>query len=279
MCPEDSDFLLINNTTEDNTIVEYFDSEEDEDLAKFAEIVKTKPNCNQKHFIVYRGDDYCAVETDNVENTYVFSSTREPFIMSKLVEGLETIDTLIEEDKRFKAMLAKHVPQPGFKLRDANGEIIPDGKGFSLQIVGDPEEVLDKEDDEDTEGLPEEEKLYDDDWLFAFSDSTEEYGYALCASPGNGDIFECETIDDIVYLKHEGGYLYFPTDSNSSSIYIGKAVPTKEQRIEIYYDDDGDIYLTAFEGSNYVDCDWIKCSFGVIGIYGSTKPMKLRIHM
>ncbi|KAJ2553583.1 hypothetical protein IWW35_001738, partial [Coemansia sp. RSA 1878] len=175
MCPEDSDFLLINNTTEDNTIVEYFDSEEDKDLAKFAEIVKTKPNCNQKHFIVYRGDDYCAVETDNVENTYVFSSTREPFIMSKLVEGLETIDTLIEEDKRFKAMLAKHVPQPGFKLRDANGEIIPDGKGFSLQIVGDPEEVLDKGDDEDTEGLPEEEKLYDDDWLFAFSDSTEEY--------------------------------------------------------------------------------------------------------
>ncbi|KAJ2499523.1 hypothetical protein GGH96_003444 [Coemansia sp. RSA 1972] len=246
MRPEDLDSLYLDNDISDNRIVEYFDSKDDIDLTKFAEIVKTKPNCNQKHFIVNKGDGYCAVETDNVGNTYVFSSNREPLVISKLVEGSETIDTLIEEDKRFNAMLAKHVPKPGFKLRDANGEIIPDGKGFSLQIVNDSEEVLDEE---ETKGLSKEDILYRyNDWLVAFSDSIEAYGYPLYAQPGNADIFECETIDDIVYLKHEGGYLYFATDSNSGSIYIGKAVPTKEQRIEIYYDDDGDIYLTALEG-------------------------------
>ncbi|KAJ2665979.1 hypothetical protein IW148_001337 [Coemansia sp. RSA 1199] len=277
MRPEDSCSLHLDNNINDNTIVEYFDSKDDIDLAKFAEIVKTKPNCNQKHFIVYKGDEHRAVDTDNVKNTYIFSSDLESWVVSMLAAETETIDTLIEEGKRFEAMLAKHVPRPGFKLRDANGEVIPDGKGFSLQILGDPEEVLDEE---DTDGLPMEERLYDNkDWLAAFSDSIQANGYPLCALLDNGDIFESETIDDIVYLKHEGGYLYFDIDGETNDIFIGKTVPTKEQRVQIHYDDDGDIYLTVLGGGNYVTCDWIKCSFGAVGIYGSATPMKLRIHM
>ncbi|KAJ2233657.1 hypothetical protein GGH97_005881, partial [Coemansia sp. RSA 475] len=231
MCPEDSDFLLINNTTEDNTIVEYFDSEEDVDLAKFAEIVKSKPNCVQKHFIVNKGNDYCAVETDSVENSYVFSVRLKYRIVSTLAAGTATIESFIEEDKRLENKLAKPERQPGFKLRDANGEIIPDGIKFALQILRDREEELDGEDEDEPEGLSKEELFYcNKDWVGVNSYMDDGKDYFLCAQESNYVSFECETIDDIVYLKHNGGYFYFDIDNKSSGIFIGKAVPTKEQR-------------------------------------------------
>ncbi|KAJ2500931.1 hypothetical protein GGH96_002345 [Coemansia sp. RSA 1972] len=107
VCSEGSDSLNLNNLTEENTIVEYFDSEDVVDFAKFAEIVKTKPNCVQKHFIVNKGYEYCAVETDNVELTYAFSSIRRYQFVPKLAEGSVTIDMLIEKDKRLEDMAIK----------------------------------------------------------------------------------------------------------------------------------------------------------------------------
>ncbi|KAJ2139027.1 hypothetical protein IW139_002862 [Coemansia sp. RSA 353] len=280
VCSKGSDSLGLTNATEDNTIVEYFDSEEDEDLAKFAEIVKTKPNCNQKHFIVYRGDDYCAVETDNVQNIYVFSSILRYQVLPKLVAGTETIDTLIDGDRNLENKLAKPDRQPGFKLRDSSGEIIPDGIKFALQILRDREEELDGEDEDEPEGLSKEELFYcNKDWVGVNSYMDDGKDYFLCAQESNYVSFECETIDDIVYLKHDGGYFYFDIDNKSSGIFIGKAVPTKEQRVQIHYTNDGDICLTAWGGRVYVACNWVKSAYGVVGIYGSTTPMKLRIHM
>ncbi|KAJ2470357.1 hypothetical protein IWW56_006548, partial [Coemansia sp. RSA 2131] len=146
--------------TEGNTIVEYFDSEENVDLAKFAEIVKSKPNCVQKHFIVCEGTEYCAVETDNVELTYVFSSRLKRRFAPKLAAGTVTIDMLIEEDKRLEDLAIKLESQPGFKLRDSNGKVIPDGKEFAIQILPNPEEESDEKDEEETEGLSKEELLF-----------------------------------------------------------------------------------------------------------------------
>ncbi|KAJ2211661.1 hypothetical protein IW143_004003, partial [Coemansia sp. RSA 520] len=143
-----SDSLNLDNSTESNTIVEYFDSEEDVDLAKLADIVKSKPYCVQKHFIVYNGTEYCAVETDNVENTYIFSLKHRSSIVPKLTAGTATIDAFIEYDKHMEDMAKKLETQPGFKLRDSNGKVIPDGKEFAIQILSDPEDEL----DEDTEG-------------------------------------------------------------------------------------------------------------------------------
>ncbi|KAJ1851283.1 hypothetical protein IW147_004495 [Coemansia sp. RSA 720] len=279
-----SDSLGLTNATEDNTIVKYFDSEEDVDLTKFAEIVKNKPNCVRKHFIVNKGDEYRAVETDNVKNTYVFSGRLKYRIVSKLAAGTATIDTFIEEDKRLEEGFAKPERQPGFKLRDTNGEIIPDGITFALQILRGREEESDEEDEEETEGLSKDELLYrNKDWVGVNSFMNDGKDHFLCGQVDGGDSFECETIDNIVYLKYDGGYFYFDNDGETNDIFIGKAVPTKEQRVQIHYSDDGDICLTGWGGRVYVACEWVKCSYGAIGLddreeqlrWGS--PMKLRI--
>ncbi|KAJ2475192.1 hypothetical protein IWW56_005532, partial [Coemansia sp. RSA 2131] len=278
-----SDSLRLNNGTEDNTIVEYFDSENDVDLAKFAEIVKSKPYCVQKHFIINKGNEYRAVETDNVENTYVFSSRHKSWIVPKLTAGTATIDTFIEEDKRLEEGFAKPERQPGFKLRDSNGKIISDGITFALQIQCGREEDED-EDEEDTEGLSKEELLYHNkDWVGVNSFINDGKDHFLCGQVDGGGSFECETIDDIVYLKHGGGYLHFGIDGEINDIFIGKSVPTKEQRVQIHYTDDGDICLTGWGGRVYVACDWVKSAYGAIGLEDREEqlhwqsPMKLRI--
>ncbi|KAJ1851338.1 hypothetical protein GGH12_006006, partial [Coemansia sp. RSA 1822] len=160
VCSVGSGSLHLDNRTEENTIVEYFDSEDVVDLAKFAEIVKSKPNCVQKHFIVCEGTEYCAVETDNVENTYIFSSRLKYRFVPKLAAGTATIDMFIEKDKLLGDRATKLDGQSGFKLCDTNGEIIPDGKEFAIQILRDSEDKLDEEYEEETEGLSEEELLF-----------------------------------------------------------------------------------------------------------------------
>ncbi|KAJ2271755.1 hypothetical protein J3F81_003340 [Coemansia sp. RSA 371] len=284
VCSKGSDSLGLTNATEDNTIVEYFDSEEDVDLAKFAKIVKSKPNCVQKHFIVNKGDDYCAVETDSVKNSYVFSVRLKYRIVSTLAAGTATIESFIEEDKRLENKLAKPERQPGFKLRDADGEIIPDGIKFALQILRDREEDENDEDEDETEGLSKEELLYHNkDWIGVNSFMNDGKDHFLCGNVDYHNSFECETIDDIVYLKHDGRYFYFDIDGETNDIFIGKAVPAKDQRVQIHYTDDSNICLTGWGGRVYVACEWVKCSYGAIGLdnreeqlrWGS--PMKLRI--
>ncbi|KAJ2269044.1 hypothetical protein EV176_004743, partial [Coemansia sp. RSA 451] len=154
-----------------------------------------------------------------------------------LAVGEASIDEFIEQDKRLENGFAKPERQAGFKLRDANGEIIPDGIKFVLQILRNPEEDENEEDDEDTEGLSKEELLYyNKDWIGINSLMNDGKDYFLHSQECKADSFECETIDDIVYLKHDGGYFYFDIDNKFSGIFIGKAVPTKEQRVQIHYD-------------------------------------------
>ncbi|KAJ2500929.1 hypothetical protein GGH96_002343 [Coemansia sp. RSA 1972] len=281
VCSEDSHALRHNDTTEDNTIVEYFDIGDDVDLAKLAAVVKSKPNCVQKHFIVNKGNEYRAVETDNVENTYVFSFRRRSLIVPALAAGTTTFDTLIEEYKHLEDKLAKPERQPGFKLRDGNGEIIPDGKEFAIQILRDREEG-----EEETEGPSEEEPFFDNkDWIGVNSYMNDGKDYFLFGQLEGGDSFECETIDGIVYLKHDGKYLYFDIYDETDYIFIGKAIPMKEQRVQIHYTDDGDICLTGWGGRDYATCEWIKGSYGSIQIEDTVRhtqwmsPMKLRLAM
>ncbi|KAJ2476245.1 hypothetical protein IWW56_005024 [Coemansia sp. RSA 2131] len=273
VCSVGSDSLHLNSGTEENTIVEYFDSEDVVDLAKFAEIVKSKPNCVQKHFIVNKGTEYYAVETDNVENTYIFSLRHRSCIVLKLAAGTATFDTLIEEYKRLEDKLAKPERQPGFKLRDSNGKIIPDGKEFAIHILNDPEDELDEE---ETEGFSSGElPCYNNDWIAINSYMNDGKDYFLFGKPDGGDSFECETIDDIVYLKHSGRYLYFDIDGETDYIFIGKAVPAKEQRIQIHYTDDGYICLTAWGGRVYATCEWVKASYGAVQIVDTVENIQL----
>ncbi|KAJ1866060.1 hypothetical protein LPJ78_002156 [Coemansia sp. RSA 989] len=277
-----SDTLLYNNATEANTIVEYFDSDDDMDLARFVEAVKSKPHCVQKYFIVNRGNEYRAVETDNVKNTYVFSSRLKYRIVSTLASGEATIETFVEEDKNLENKLAKPERLSGFKLRDSEGNVVSDGEIFALQILGSRDGY--ESDEKLPENMTEEELVfYGKDWVDINSCMDDGRDYFLFGHPDSGVTFTCETIDDIVYLKHEDKYLYNDPEGETNDIFIGNGVPTKEQRIQIHYNDDGDIMLTAWGGRIYAMCDWVKCSYGAIMFNGIEEqlrwgsPMSLRI--
>ncbi|KAJ1851934.1 hypothetical protein GGH12_002527 [Coemansia sp. RSA 1822] len=277
VCSVGSNSLHLDNRTEENTIVEYFDSEDVVDLAKFAEIVKSKPNCVQKHFIVNKGTEYCAVETDNVKNTYIISSIRRYQFVPKLAAGTATIDTFIDYDKHLEDMATKLESQPGFKLRDSNGKVIPDGKEFAIQILNDPEEYLNEEDMEDIYGHTSIDPLFrGKEWIGIYDGYGNSGDDFLYGQTDGGDSFECETIDDIVYLKYDGEYLFFD-DDKSDKIFIGKAVPAKEQRIQIHCDDNGDIWLTKWDSSAFFTCEWIKCAYGAIYLCEYDIPQKFRL--
>ncbi|KAJ2226882.1 hypothetical protein EV180_002722 [Coemansia sp. RSA 518] len=284
VCSEDPHALRHYKVTEVNSILEYFDSKEDVDLAKLAEIVKSKPYCVQKYFIINKGTEYRAVETNNVENTFIFNFEHRSSIVQALAAGTATFDTLIENYKHLENKLANPERQAGFKLRDSNGKVIPDGKEFAIQILSDPEE---ESDEEEKEGFSSGElPFHNKDWIAINSYMEDGNDYFLFGQPNDGDVFECETIGDIVYLKHNGGYLYFDIDDDQSDyICIGKAVPTKERRIQIHYTDDGYICLTAWGGRVCVTCDWIKGSYGSVQVEDTVEsfewvsPMKLHLAM
>ncbi|KAJ2122204.1 hypothetical protein IW147_003616 [Coemansia sp. RSA 720] len=258
VCSVGSDSLHLDNSVEENTIVEYFDSEDVVDLAKFAEIVKYKPNCVQKHFIVNKGTEYQFVP--------------------KLAAGTATIDTFIDYDKHLEDMATKLESQPGFKLRDSNGKVIPDGKEFAIQILNDPEEYLNEEDMEDIYGHTSIDPLFrGKEWIGIYDGYGNSGDDFLYGQTDGGDSFECETIDDIVYLKQGSEYLSFDADNTRGLIFIGKAVPAKEQRIQIHCDDNGDIWLTEWDGSASVVCEWVKCSYGAIELFECDIPQKFRL--
>ncbi|KAJ2498821.1 hypothetical protein GGH96_004037 [Coemansia sp. RSA 1972] len=270
VCSDNLDKLHINNVTKNHTIVEYFDSEDDVNLAKFAEIVKSKPDCVQKHFIVYKDNEHRAVETDNVKNTFVISSSLENRAVLRLTTGKATIDTLIEEEKNVEDEYANPERQPGFKLRSANGKVVPNGGTFCLEILRDSDdcEVLSEEEDEDN--------CYNNDWVAVNNYMGDGKDYFLFGQLEYGESFGCETIDGIVYLKYGDGYLYFDIDDGIDYIFIGKAVPAKEQRVQIHYAKDGNIHLTRWGCRNYVSCEWVKSSYGAIG-FGGSNAMKLQL--
>ncbi|KAJ2323186.1 hypothetical protein IWW51_003880 [Coemansia sp. RSA 2702] len=280
----DAECLYCNNATEDNTIVKYFDTDEDVNLAKFAKIVKSNPNCVHSHFIVNIGDKYRAVETDNVENTYVFSAALKYRIVDSLAKGTTSIEALIEEERNIDSKRPNPERQSGFKLCDSNGNIIADGETFALQILR-REESDESEMDEDVKaGLSDKELLfYRKDFVGINSFMNDGNDHFLCGQVDYGTDFECETIDDIVYLKHGDKYFYNDLDSETNDIFISEKVPTKEQRIQIHYSDDGDIMLSAWGGRLYAICDWVKGSYGAIGFFATESqlrwgsPMKLRI--
>ncbi|KAJ2159533.1 hypothetical protein GGF46_002942 [Coemansia sp. RSA 552] len=179
---KDADCLPPRNATEDNTIVEYFEHEED--LPKFAEIVKSKEHCVQTYFIVNKGSEYRAVETNNIENTYTFSATLKYRIVNALAAGTATIQTYIDEDAQ---------------------------------------------------------------------------------------------------MAHGDKYLYEDVGGETNDIFLSKEVPPKERRIQIHYADDGSIMLTGWGRNGYAYCDWVKCSYGAIGLEEDEdrirwwSPMKLQI--
>ncbi|KAJ2077550.1 hypothetical protein H4R24_005069 [Coemansia sp. RSA 988] len=282
-CSKDADCLNQLNVAEYNTIVEYF-GDDDEDLAKFASIVKGKRACMRHFFVVCKGPDYCAVDVDNVENTYSFTSVLKYQTISHLAGGTKTIQQLVEEEiTRKKERRPDPKRMPGFKLRDIDGKEIMDKEEFALEIPRDYDDESDDEEYADAENGANK-SLYDGkDWVDINSYMDDGNDHFLSAHPDGGEIFHCVTIDNICYLKCGEKYLYTDPEHEMDYIFVSTEIPTKEKRVQIHYMNDGTISLTRWGGNVFYNCEWVKCSYGAIGINGDNEelhwrdPMKLHI--
>ncbi|KAJ2453929.1 hypothetical protein EV183_001885 [Coemansia sp. RSA 2336] len=280
VCGYDSDDFNLNSPADDNTIVEYFDS--DIDFAKFARVVKDKPHCVQAYFIVNIGQTYHAVKTDDVSVKYTFDKHIKYQVVELLVQKSVAIEELIEKNDMLVKAKADADSTP-FQLRDSEGNVVANGTKFSLQIIDKWEEDEDI-DEEDLANLTEYELLYHNrEWLSFNPFSDPERGYTVGCLYENGSEFTCETIDGTVYLKFEDMYFYNDLDNNEYDLFVGKDVPAKRQRVRIEYTEDGDLILSSWESRVAASNEFLKASCGVVTFevretpfYGRS-PMKLRI--
>ncbi|PIA17699.1 hypothetical protein COEREDRAFT_80375 [Coemansia reversa NRRL 1564] len=282
---KDADCLNQFNITENNTIVEYFEDDEDEDLNKFASIVKGKHACMGSFFIVNKGFDYRAVDVDDVKNIYSFTRVLKYSAISCLAEGTKTIQQLIEEE-----ILRKKERRPNperlsdFKLRDIDGNEVMDKEKFALEIPRDDDDnTEDGEESADTDNHGVEGIYEGKDWVNINSYMQDGNDHFLSAHPDGGEIFHCVTIDNICYLKCGDKYLYTDPDHEMDYIFVNNGIPTKEKCVQIHYMNDGTIALTRWGGNVFYNCEWVKCSYGAIGLNSDNEelywrePMKLRI--
>ncbi|KAJ2851918.1 hypothetical protein IWW36_000691 [Coemansia brasiliensis] len=282
VCADDSDDFNFNSPADDNTIVEYFDSDKDIDFVKFAGVVKNKPHCAQDYFIINLGRTYHAIKTDDVSTRFTFDKDVKYQVIELLVKKSASVEELNEKnDDLLKGSKANTDSSP-FQLRDSDGNVVADGTKFSLQIIDKWEEDEDI-DDEDLANLTEEELLYHNrEWL-AFNEFCPDDRHTIACLYEHGSEFTCETIDDIVYLKYKDMYFYNDIDNNQYDLFVGEDVPTKKQRVRIEYTEEGDFILRSWE-SHVLACNqFLKSSCGVVEFqvretpYYDHSPMKLRI--
>ncbi|KAJ2795457.1 hypothetical protein H4R20_005869, partial [Coemansia guatemalensis] len=169
-------------------------------------------------------------------------------------------------------------------LRDMDGKEIMDEEEFELAILRNDDDNTDDEEESADVDNSAEKSLYDgNDWVGTYSRIDDDKFHFLSAHPDGGAIFHCVTIDDICYLKYGEKYLYTDPKHEMDYIFVGTEVPAKEKRVQIHYMNDGSISLTRWGGSVFYNCEWVKCSCGIIGLNEDNEelywqePMKLRI--
>ncbi|KAJ1881657.1 hypothetical protein H4R99_003989 [Coemansia sp. RSA 1722] len=213
-----------------NTVVEFYDTAEEEDFEKFAEIAKTKDSCVSHFFVVNRGSTYHVVDTNN-----------------------PTINKALHEYK----LSTKR--DPNFQLHDTQGVPLKENETFMLRINN---SEIEDNNDEDSDYEIELE------YVAVLEDSPGPY--TLYGGLGDGgDIFSFKVVDNITYLTYKGGYVCVdPVDPEETifQITVEPEIPPKERRIQIYYANDGSIALSQWNGDVYVCCDWVKCAYAAIGI-------------
>ncbi|KAJ2496564.1 hypothetical protein GGH96_005749 [Coemansia sp. RSA 1972] len=261
-----------------NTVFEYASTD---DFGVLAEIVKRKPHCEQKYFGVNNGQTYTLVNADDVEQKYEFSRLNLRTLGFKLWKKETTVQSLIDEETQLAAFRPNQNRQPGFKLRDADGREIADGEPFMLHIVNYEHEPESDMDDELDDIQEDERQFYGKVWIEAMPSA----GQSPCFVSGalhNGTRFHAETIDGIVHIKNEKWYLNTHLDPMDDCLYSDIGVPDKDNRIQIHYDEDGNIRLSAWGGRTYADYEWMgdggMITFGLEETYlGQANPLKLRI--
>ncbi|KAJ1897352.1 hypothetical protein LPJ66_003418 [Kickxella alabastrina] len=274
----DADCLKLNNGTEDNTIVEYYETEDEEEFSKFASIAKSKRACVPHFFVVNRGNVYRVVDTNDTSINYSFSNSLKYKIISDLATGTATIQTFIDEEKHLHERRPKTQRLPNFQLRDYLGNPVPENETFSLEIINECRENEVGSAYAADNGSDEEDGM---DFLSYFDYHSDETPHIFgCNSYPY--IFGFRVVDGITYLTYESKYLCASGD-DGYEIKVVPAIPPKNLRIQVHYAEDGSIMLTMWGGNVYADCDWVKCAYGAIGFDSSEyilrwgSPMKLRL--
>ncbi|KAJ2460662.1 hypothetical protein GGI02_005734, partial [Coemansia sp. RSA 2322] len=120
---------------DDNTVYESYEADMPTDMARLAAIAKSNTECNPHFFVVNRGQEYWAVNITDPAVSFAFGPSTKTRVISQLVNGSATIQTLIDEGQPLAEAESRSSQSPGFKLRDGNGEEVVEGEPFALQVL------------------------------------------------------------------------------------------------------------------------------------------------
>ncbi|KAJ2486162.1 hypothetical protein EV174_001272, partial [Coemansia sp. RSA 2320] len=132
---------------DDNTVYEPYEADMPTDTTLLAAITQSKTGCNPHFFVVNCGREYWAVNTTDPTVSFAFGPSTKTRVISRLVNGSATIQTLIDEGQPFVEAESRSSQSPGFKLRDGNGEEVVEGELFALQIMTGHDDIHGPEDD------------------------------------------------------------------------------------------------------------------------------------
>ncbi|KAJ1998305.1 hypothetical protein GGI04_005061 [Coemansia thaxteri] len=204
-------------------------------MARLAAIAKSNTECNPHFFVVNRGQEYWAVNITDPAVSFAFGPSTKTRVISQLVNGSATIQTLIDEGQPLAEAESRSSQSPGFKLRDGNGEEVVEGEPFALQVL-----TRNDGDEYDSE---------DDNW-------------------------PCVMFDGKDWI------------STSKDFIMPDEIPTlysTHRRIQISYDTNNDIMLSAWPTGHKAICEWIKFAYGHISLRDAHKnvsdkqSMRLRV--
>ncbi|KAJ2605835.1 hypothetical protein H4R99_000839 [Coemansia sp. RSA 1722] len=273
----DAECLDAKNRSCCGDIAEFYDTVEEEDFDKFAEIARTKESCVEGYFVVNRGQEYHIVDTQNPSLRYTCSPAIKDGVLSRLGQNIITIQGLFDEDKKLLERREKAKCAAGFKLCDNQGVPLSEGAEFELEIYNEDYHGRKdnigggNEDDEDDEY-----DEYDEDVSVDYLVAMELHKdvISICAIPLEGSKFGFTVVDGITYLTSQGCYFGFGEGDHAGSLVASPEIPPKDRRIQIQYAEDGNIVLSGWDGSGAIYCDWLKASCGII--MASTKEAHMR---
>ncbi|KAJ2459780.1 hypothetical protein GGF42_001259 [Coemansia sp. RSA 2424] len=277
---EDADTLCSNYLVDGNTITEYYESTAAMDMAELAVIAQSKAGlCVSHFFIVNRGKDYWAVDTKDPSISYAFGPSTKTRTISKLADGSLTLQELIDEEQPLAASDEPRTSRsPDFKLRDVNGEEVVEGEEFTLCIRSEENDSPSDIEDGLTYTDLERQSMFDDrDWVSVFDHTGDGSGLGALVhgAPDGGGDFGVAVVNGIIYLTFEGKFLQLDGAGRSPSVVVLPDVPSEQNRIQIGYNDDGDVVLSQWGTEIPITCEWIKASYGAICLHDTKYAISL----
>ncbi|KAJ2621103.1 hypothetical protein GGF44_005482, partial [Coemansia sp. RSA 1694] len=197
-----------------------------------------------------------------------------------LADGSLTLQELIDEEKPLAANDEPHTSQnPDFKLRDVNGEEVVEGEVFALRIRSEENDSPgDIEDGLTYTDLDRQSMLDDRDWVCVYDHTGDggDLGVLVHGAPGGGGSFEVAVINGVTYLTFEGKFLQLDGADCRPDVVVLPDLPSEQNRIQIGYNDDGDVVLSQWGTEIPITCEWVK-HYGAICLHDTKYAISPRL--